>query len=143
MTGIAAARGSDSSTASSSAISALDNNFLTQGQERRLNEELKACDQRGCSDEEKREVWDRWRAISEFQQDQYLNQAVLGCEGQGVSCVTQNYIAASRVAGEGSGIEGESPLTVEIRDYLKSEKLSNPQPGATERLRRSGKWPQK
>lgn len=121
VTGIAAAGGSDASTASSSAISALDNNYLTQGQERRLNEELKACEQRGCSEEEKREVWERWRAISEFQQDQYLNQAVLGCEGRGLSCVTQNYIAASRVAGEGSGIEGESPLTEEIRDYLKSE----------------------
>ncbi|WP_063588559.1 two-partner secretion domain-containing protein [Achromobacter ruhlandii] len=121
VTGIASAGGSDASRATSSAISALDNNYLTQGQERRLNEELKACEQRGCSDDEKREVWERWRAISEFQQDQYLNQAVLGCEGRGLSCVTQNYIAASRVAGEGSAIEGESPLTEEIRDYLKFE----------------------
>lgn len=80
MAGVAAAiTGEDANAvnlAASAGGNAAENNYLNHDQSKQLGQELSACKQRGCSTDEQRAIASRWKATSDQQQEEFIQETI-------------------------------------------------------------------
>ncbi|MEA9751064.1 hemagglutinin repeat-containing protein [Xanthomonas campestris pv. raphani] len=84
---------------------AAQNNHLSKGQEKTLNNELTECEKRGCTELDKKAIWEKWQAVSAFQKEEYAG-LIINCDESSGGCPTAAYLNADPASGSGISLKG-------------------------------------
>jgi len=106
---------SDAAAGSAIARNAVENNHLNKEQEKNLNNELAQCEKHGCTEEDKKAIWEKWKAVSVLQKEEFAG-LINACDPSYSACAADAYLKAD--AASGSGIYLTGSLGDEIRKSL-------------------------